>query len=88
MISEEQKITEMRLRIDRIDEKIVKQLNERAKLVITIRELKNQAKLPVFDPQREQEILTKLALINEGPLKEEPLKDIYSKILARMKNNE
>lgn len=88
MSSEEQKITEMRQRIDRIDEKIVKQLNERAKLVLAIRELKNLAKLPIFDPHREQEILTKLALINDGPLKEDPLKEIYAKILACMKNNE
>lgn len=88
MFSEEQKITEMRQRIDRIDEKIIKQLNERAKIVLSIRELKNQANLPIFDSQREQEILTKLALINEGPLKEDALKEIYSKILACMKNFE
>lgn len=88
MISEEQKITELRQRIDRIDEKIVKRLNERAEIVLAIKELKNQANLPIFDPQREQEILTKLALVNKGPLNNESLRDIYNKILSAMKHFE
>lgn len=56
---EEQQISEFRKQIDSLDEKIAQHLNERAKIVLAIRELKNQANLPLFDSQQEQEILRK-----------------------------
>ncbi len=85
---EEQQISEFRQQIDALDEKIAKQLNERAKVVLAIRELKNQANMPLFDPQREQEILTRLALANSGPLSDEDLKEIYRNVLYYMRNFE
>lgn len=88
MISEEHRINSLRKEIDNIDEMIIKHLNNRAKLSLEIRDLKSQANLPVFDPQREQEILTKISLVNEGPLNEQSVKEIYSKILVCMKNFE
>jgi len=88
MISEEQEINEIRKKIDNLDKELINNLNERAKLSYEIRKLKNKANLPIFDEQRENEILTKITLINEGPLDEDSVKDIYSKILIRMKNFE
>jgi len=88
MISEEQEINEMRKKIDSLDEELINALNERAKLSYEIRKLKTQANLPIFDEQRENEILTKITLLNNGPLDEDSIKDIYSKILVRMKNFE
>ena len=88
MISEEQEIIEIRKKIDNLDEKLISNLNDRAKLSYEIRKLKNKANLPILDEQRENEILTKITLFNEGPLDEESIKDIYTKILVRMKNFE
>lgn len=85
---EEQQITQFRQQIDTLDKKIAEQLNERAQIVLAIRELKNQAQLPIFDPQREQEILTRLALTNRGPLSDDDLKEIYRNVLHCMKNFE
>ncbi|MDP1808945.1 MAG: chorismate mutase [Actinomycetota bacterium] len=84
----EEQISGFRQQIDELDEKIAQNLNERAKIVLAIRELKNQANLPIFDPQREQEILTRLALTNPGPLSDEDLKEIYRNVLYYMRNFE
>ena len=85
---EEQQISAFRQQIDALDGKIAENLNERAKVVLAIRELKNQANLPLFDPQREQEILTRVALTNPGPLSDEDLKEIYRNVLYYMRNFE
>lgn len=88
VVMEEQQISAFRQQIDALDEKIAENLNERAKIVLAIRELKNQANLPLFDPQREQEILTRMALSNPGPLSDEDLKEIYRNVLYYMRNFE
>jgi chorismate mutase len=84
----EQQISSYRQQIDALDEKITEHLNERARIVLEIRELKNRANLPIHDPQREQEILTRLALTNSGPLSDDDLKEIYRNVLYYMKNFE
>lgn len=88
MALEEQEICKYRRQIDELDAKIADFLNERAKIVLNIKQLKSKAKLPVFDPQREQEILTRLALNNKGPLDSEDLKEIYRHVLYYMRNFE
>ena len=85
---EEKQISEFRKQIDSIDDLITAQLNERAKVVLEIRELKNQAQLPLVDPQREQEIFTRMTLANKGPLPNDDLKEIYKNVLHYMKNFE
>lgn len=84
----EELLSEYRKRIDDLDNVIAKHLNERAQIVLAIRELKNEAKLPIYDSQREQEILTRLSLSNKGPLSDEDLKEIYRHVLFHMKNFE
>lgn len=88
MFSEEQEINELRQKIDLIDDQIVQELNKRAKIVLEIGKLKDQAGLPILDSQRENEIFTKLSLHSSGPLDGQNLKDIYKKILACMKSFE
>ncbi len=84
----EEKISGFRKRIDDLDAQIAEQLNERAQIVLSIREIKNKAELPIFDSQREREILTRLALANKGPLSGDDLKDIYKNVLFHMRNFE
>jgi len=88
MALEEQEICKYRRQIDELDTKIANYLNKRAEIVLAIKNLKQKAKLPVFDPQREQEILTRLALNNKGPLSSEDLKEIYRHVLYYMRNFE
>lgn len=75
----------LRMRIDEIDCQVVKLLNERAALALEIRALKPQAKMALYDPQREEQIFAKLAACNEGPLYDDNLREIYEAVLHVMK---
>ena len=79
------KIEEHRAQIDEIDQRIVQLLNERAVHSLTIRGLKPQANMGLYDPQREEQILQRVAQVNEGPLYDEHLREIYTAILKVMK---
>lgn len=78
-------VEELRKKIDQIDERIVASLNERAELVLKIRDLKSEAGMPLHDHERENEIKKKAALVNKGPLSEEAIKHIYEHILYHMR---
>lgn len=84
----EKKISDLRIKIDNIDEEIVAILNKRAEIVHQIRLLKQQAKKSLFDPKREEEIYEKIFKKNIGPLFNENLQEIFEKILQCMKSFE
>lgn len=79
------KIEEHRAQIDEIDQQIVTLLNERALHSLQIRDLKPGAKMGLYDPRREEEILQKVGKFNTGPLYSEHLREIYTAILKVMK---
>ena len=79
------KIEEHRAQIDEIDAKIVELLNERAMHSLQIRDLKPGARMGLYDPRREEEILQKISKLNNGPLYGEHLREIYTTILKVMK---
>jgi chorismate mutase len=81
----QERIAEMRSRIDEIDCRIVQLLNERAGLALGIRELKPAVHMGLYDPKREEEIFAHLADCNEGPLYADNLREIYEAILHVMK---
>jgi chorismate mutase len=74
-------ISHWRKRIDEIDLQLAKLLSERSQCVIEIGKIKRQQQLPVYDPQREKEILEKLLRDNRGPLENEALKRLFERIL-------
>ncbi|MBR3181783.1 MAG: chorismate mutase [Eggerthellaceae bacterium] len=78
-------IEEHRAEIDEIDRQIVKLLNERALHSLQIRDLKPGAKMGLYDPRREEEIIQRVAKANNGPLYSEHLREIYTAILKVMK---
>jgi chorismate mutase len=79
------KIAGFRGEIDEIDCRLVELLNARARLALSIRELKPQANLALFDPKREEEIFLRLAACNEGPLFADNLREIFETVLRVMK---
>ncbi len=79
--SAQERIAEIRGRIDAIDCQLVKLLNERAQCSLDIRALKPDAHWGLYDPKREEEIFANVAKCNEGPLYAENLREIYEAIL-------
>jgi chorismate mutase len=74
-------ISHWRKRIDEIDEQLAQLLSERSHCVIEIGKIKRQKQLPVYDPEREREILERLLRDNRGPLENEALKRLFERIL-------
>ncbi|MDY0087523.1 MAG: chorismate mutase [Coriobacteriia bacterium] len=81
----QREIDALRVHIDEIDCRIVELLNERARYALAIRALKPKAQLGLYDPKREEEIFTRLARCNEGPLYADNLREIYEAVLQVMK---
>lgn len=76
----------IRNRIDRMDEKILSFLNERAKLTQIIGRLKKDSKQAIYSPEREREVLRRLARLNRGPLSAGALEAIYREIMSDSKS--
>ena len=57
-----------RCRIDEIDRKLVELLNERSRCALEIGKLKQAANLPLYQPEREKEVLENAEHSNPGPL--------------------
>ncbi|MFA5779310.1 MAG: prephenate dehydratase [Elusimicrobiota bacterium] len=74
-------IEKIRSKIDRVDEGILKLLNERVKLAVEIGKIKSKKKEDIFVPLREREIISNLKNLNKGPITGEALSDIFREIL-------
>jgi chorismate mutase len=74
-------IADWRKRIDEIDTQLAELLSERSSCVIEIGKIKRKRDLPVYDPEREREILSRVTRDNRGPLDNEALKRLFERIL-------
>ena len=76
-----QQIEKHREQIDELDKQIVELLNKRVGHSLVIRGLKPDAKMGLYDAKREEEIFEKIDALNEGPLYNDNLREIYAAIL-------
>jgi len=75
-------IENLRKKIDAIDRQILALINERAGLARDIGKLKRENNLFFYNPEREREILEKIAGLNRGPFPAEAVKSIYREIIS------
>jgi chorismate mutase/prephenate dehydratase len=80
-------LDELRAEMDEIDWELVQLLNRRAKLSLRIGETKRQhappgTPVPVYQPQREAQVLDQVSQANQGPLPDAALRAIYREILS------
>jgi len=68
--------------IDKLDEQIVRLLNQRTKHVLEIGTVKLKAGAEVYAPDRERAVLARIAKLNEGPLTAESLQAIYREVMS------
>ena len=83
-----ERISSLRERVDAVDGELVHLLNERARLVQELAEFKLEAGVPLFDPRREEEILRRVVEINEGPIYDSSMRDIFELIMHRIRDIE
>ena len=74
-------IADWRKRINELDEKLVELLNERSRCAAEIGKLKREAKMPLYQPEREGEILARVQEMNGGPLGNDALRRLFERIL-------
>ena len=78
-------IADWRIKIDELDEKIVKLLCERAAAAVAIGELKQKTAAPIYEPNRERVVFEHVRSVNPGPLSDVQVQDIYERIMDVMR---
>jgi len=79
-------ISDWRKKIDELDRKLAALLNERANAAIEIGRLKRNTNLPIYEPDREREVISNVQQSSKGPLAERDLAQIYERILDVMRS--
>jgi chorismate mutase len=84
-------IDTLRRRIDVIDDQLVRLLNVRVACAVEIGQLKQQAGLPIYQPDREKQVLEqvrKAATDLAGPLNAEAVVRIFERIMDEARRAE
>ena len=84
----QERVRELRERVDEVDRELIRALNERASIVQEIMTMKAEAGAPVYDPKREEEILQRVVEMNTGPIYDSSMRDIFELILHRIRDME
>ena len=87
-MTQEEAITQLenfRILIDDVDRRIVALLNERTRVVEDIGRVKREAKLPIYEPKREDQVFRNVIQCNGGPLTPEALKRVFERIIDEMR---
>jgi chorismate mutase-like protein len=75
-------LDDLRSDIDRLDEVIVRLLNERARCACQIGELKRASGTPIYQPEREKEVLKHVREVaREGPLGSDAIARLFERII-------
>lgn len=80
-VEAESELKRLRDAIDRVDEVLVKLLNQRAKYAVEIGELKGILGLPIYAPEREKEVLSHVEAVSQGPLDEPAVRRLFERII-------
>ena len=79
------KLEQCRVRIDEIDRRLVAQLNERARVVEELGELKEQLGMGIREPKREDDVFSNVLSSNSGPLPPDALRRLFERIVVEMR---
>jgi chorismate mutase/prephenate dehydratase len=80
---ESAELRRLRRRIDALDRRIVRLLNERAGLARDVGRAKSlEGTRSIRDPEREREVLLRVTIANEGPTPQADVLAIYRRLFA------
>jgi chorismate mutase len=74
-------LSDWRRRIDEIDKKLVELLNARSQCALEIGKLKQAARIPLYQPDRENEVLANAESNNSGPLTDPAIRRLFERII-------
>ena len=85
MLNTAMSLEEVRIKIDAVDQQLLRLLSERAELVHEVGEIKRKDGLEIYAPEREEKLLRKLATQNaemSGRLPEKSIRAIFREIMS------
>ena len=83
----QEQLVACRKQIDSLDQRIVELIQQRARVVEEVGNIKREAHLPVTVAAREQQVIERAQeLAGEGPLPAEAVGRIYQKLVEEMRN--
>jgi chorismate mutase-like protein len=74
-----------RSQIDVLDRRLLDLLNERTAIVEKIGRVKQERKLSVYEPKREDQVYANILTHNRGPLAADAVKRIFERIIDEMR---
>src|SRR5919198_159051 len=74
-------IDDWRSRINELDVKLLRLLNERARIALKVGESKREAGLALCDHTRERQVIERMCAANEGPLDARAIVELYRAII-------
>jgi chorismate mutase len=80
-MTDEDQLGPLRVRIDTLDEQLVRLLNERASCALEIGRVKEALGLAIYQPERERDVLEHVTGINTGPLDAEAIRRLFERII-------
>lgn len=72
----------LRAAIDDVDGRILELLNERARTVIRVGEVKAKSKSEFYVPSREREVFARLGALNQGPFPQPAVQNVFREIMS------
>ena len=81
-------LNDLRKRIDLLDESLVRLLNSRAACALEIGRIKREMGVPIYQPEREAEVLTNVQAVNNGPLDQSAIKRLFERIIDEARHLE
>ena len=81
-------LDDLRKRIDLLDESLVRLLNARAACALEIGRVKRAMGVPIYQPERETEVLRNVQAVNNGPLDQEAMKRLFERIIDEARHLE
>ena len=78
-------IADWRRQIDEMDRKLVELINQRARAAQEIGRLKRNTSMPIYEPDREKQIFENIFRLNQGPLSNHMLQQVYERLIDVMR---
>jgi chorismate mutase len=81
-------IEDWRHRIDAIDRQLLELFNERSRCAMQIGRLKRAQGLPVYQPDREKDVLNNAERANAGPLDDTAIRRLFERVIDEARSLE
>jgi len=77
----ETQVADLRRRIDQVDDQLMKLLNSRSACAVEIGRIKRRIGMPVYQPEREKQILERAERNNPGPLDSGAVRRVFERVI-------